>query len=404
MTGNPRKRAAKLSQSPNWRQLVADETFKKLAAPLQTLEDIERALGGNNALTRIAEDMERHKDALSAAYGPIEELRRSGAFAALAEQGGAIAEFQKQLALPAERFKLPETELLTELIENYRADHASELVKHFKDHQDYLRHATEAIRSPWLDMQAQMRSIGAFADIQSMGFALQSIPAFDDRLTELLRIDLGDWQDRINFPKEIFDNPLARSAFYKERGFDPALTSFPTDAFTESLDIAGLRGASPPIIDVYDYEEVTKEDEQEVAFARTNAAHDRLQRFETQLRQFIDGQMTKAFGDQWIKHRVPGTMRQSWIDKREKARAKGEADHPLMAYADFTDYVPIITKKDNWNEVFERVFGRPTFVQESFQRLYPIRICTMHARMITLDDELYLYVETKRVLSVIGIE
>lgn len=253
-------------------------------------------------------------------------------------------------------------------------------------------------------MEAQMRSIGAFADIQSMGFALQNIPAFDDRLTELLRIDLGDWQDRIDFPKEIFDDPLARSAFYKGRGFDPALTAFPTDAFSESLDIAGLRGAPPPFIDVYDYEEVTKEEEQEVAFARTNAAHDRLQRFETQLRQFIDDQMTKEFGDAWVKHRIPGPMRQRWIEKCEKARAQGEADHPLIAYADFSDYVPIITQKDNWDEVFKAVFRRPNFVQESFQRLYPIRICTMHARMITQDDELYLYVEIKRVLSVIEME
>ena len=383
---------------------MTDDAFKKLTAQLQPFADLERALGGNNALARIAEDMERHKKVLSAAYGPMEELRRSGALAAFSEQSGAIAELQKQLALATERFKLPEFKVATELMAAYRADHASELVKHLKDNQDYLRRATEAIRSPWLDMQAQMRSVGAFADIQSIGFALQNIPAFDDRLTELLRIELGDWQDRIDFPKEIFDNPLARSAFYLERGFDPALTAFPTDAFTQSLDIAGLRGAPPPIIDVYDYEEVREGDEQEAAFARTNAAHDRLQRFETRLRQFIDEQMTKACGDQWIKHRVPGPIRQSWIEKSEKARAKGEADHPLIAYADFSDYVPIITQKNNWNEVFEPVFRRPTFVQESFQRLYPIRICTMHARMITQDDEIYLYVEIKRVLSAIGID
>lgn len=383
---------------------MTNDAFKKLTAQLQPFADLERALGGNNALARIAEDMERHKKVLSAAYGPMEELRRSGALAAFSEQSGAIAELQKQLALATERFKLPEFKVATELMAAYRADHASELVKHLRDDQDYLRRATEAIRSPWLDMQAQIRSVGAFADIQSIGFALQNIPAFDDRLTELLRIDLGDWQERINFPKEIFDNPLARSAFYLERGFDPALTAFPTDAFTQSLDIAGLRGAPPPIIDVYDYEEVREGDEQEAAFARTNAAHDRLQRFETRLRQFIDEQMTKACGDQWIKNRVPGPIRQSWIEKRERARAKGEADHPLIAYADFSDYVPIITQRNNWNEVFEPVFRRPTFVQESFQRLYPIRICTMHARMITQDDEIYLYVEIKRVLSAIGID
>ena len=381
-----------------------NKLISRMQCQLKLLADLEQALGGNNALARLAEDMERQKKVLSVAYGPIEELRRSGALDALTEKGGTVAELQKQLVLTTERFKLPEIKLATELMESYRTDCASELVKQFKDQQDYLRRATEAIGSPWLDIQAQMRSVGAFADIQIMGFALQNIQAFDDRLTELLRIDLGDWQDRIDFPRAIFDDPLARSAFYQERGFDPALTAFPADAFAETLDIAGLRGAPPPLIEVYDYKDAGEEEEQESAYARTNAAHDRLQRFETQLRQFIDEQMTRAFGDQWTKYRIPGPMRQSWVDKREKARANGEPDHPLIAYADFSDYLPIITQKNNWNAVFASVFRRPTFVQESFQRLYPIRICTMHARMITQDDELYLYVEIKRVLSAIGID
>ncbi len=123
---------------------------------MEQLTDLERALGGKNAFARISEDIERHKKVLSAAYGPLEELRRSGALAAFAEQGGAIEELQKQLVLSTERFKLPELKLATELMEAYRVDHASELVKQFKHHQDYLRRATEAIRSPWLDMQAQM--------------------------------------------------------------------------------------------------------------------------------------------------------------------------------------------------------------------------------------------------------
>ena len=39
---------------------------------------------------------------------------------------------------------------------------------------------------------------------------------------------------------------------------------------------------------------------------------------------------------------------------------------------------------------------------ESFQRLFPVRIATMHARLINWDDELLLLVETKRVLRAIG--
>lgn len=75
----------------------------------------------------------------------------------------------------------------------------------------------------------------------------------------------------------------------------------------------------------------------------------------------------------------------------------------LIAYADFSDYVPIVTRRDNWNDVFAPIFGRKESFQESFQRLYLIRICTMHARMISQDDELYLYVETKRILTSISI-
>ena len=55
---------------------------------------------------------------------------------------------------------------------------------------------------------------------------------------------------------------------------------------------------------------------------------------------------------------------------------------------------PIVNKK-NW-PVFLRFFQRKASLQESLQRLYPIRVCTMHARFITQEDELYLLAETQR--------
>ena len=115
---------------------MTDDTHKKLVTQLgrQTnpLADLERALGGNNALSRLAEDMDRQKKLLSAAYGSMEELRRSGALAALTEQGGTIAKWQNELALATERFKLPELSLAVELMETYRTNHVSELVKHLR--------------------------------------------------------------------------------------------------------------------------------------------------------------------------------------------------------------------------------------------------------------------------------
>jgi hypothetical protein len=41
-------------------------------------------------------------------------------------------------------------------------------------------------------------------------------------------------------------------------------------------------------------------------------------------------------------------------------------------------------------------------IRESFYRLSPIRIVAMHSRIVTLDDELLLKVESRRVLKAIG--
>jgi hypothetical protein len=71
----------------------------------------------------------------------------------------------------------------------------------------------------------------------------------------------------------------------------------------------------------------------------------------------------------------------------------------LIAFADFTDYEKIICRRDNWKEVFAPFFDRPESVRESLQRLYPVRLATMHARLITQDDQILLYIETKRLLK-----
>lgn len=110
----------------------------------------------------------------------------------------------------------------------------------------------------------------------------------------------------------------------------------------------------------------------------------------------------------WIEVRLADFDAPELQDARG-ARAKallqavkgGQPEQPLIDYADFADYRQIIERKDNWNTVFKPVFGRAEDVRESFQRLFPVRIATMHARIVTQDDELLLVVETKRVLKAI---
>lgn len=90
--------------------------------------------------------------------------------------------------------------------------------------------------------------------------------------------------------------------------------------------------------------------------------------------------------------------------KRDLAREAGEPERSLIEYADFTDYTPIMVRKDNWESIFQPIFKRQNIVQESFQRLYLIRVCTMHARIITQDDEFYLHVETKRIFKPLALK
>ena len=182
------------------------------------------------------------------------------------------------------------------------------------------------------------------------------------------------------------------------------MTDFPAGAFDQAATIAGIKLPPPPRILDYDHLPGHDEDDEEIGFERNNAVHDRVQRFETHVRKFIDQSMSAAAGKNWIKHRVPGPIRQEWRDKQERAREEGEPERPLIAYADFTDYETIIVRNDNWTDVFKPVFRRKTLVHESFRRLYPIRVCTMHSRLITQDDELYLHTETQRILTAIGIK
>ncbi len=339
---------------------------------------------------------------IRAVFDPIRKLRRSGPLDMRSSLGSEARRMRSTVANIENHFRLPEIVELPKLFGEFESGGAANAIKRYREDGSELMRAMKSMHTPWLDIDNKLASITGFVELQCIGHALRTRSTFDALLTDALRVDLGDWRDEISWPDDIFIDPPARTSFYVERGFDPALTAFPPEAFEESASIAGLKDLPPPLIQAYNFEPEVAEDEEESAFKRTNKAHDRLQRFETQLRRFIDERMKAAFGENWSKPKVPGDIRKQWLEKKQRARNSGRPERPLIAYADFTDYVPIMTRKDNWKEAFEPVFKRSTFVQESFQRLYPIRVCTMHARPITQDDKLYLYVETKRILDAIG--
>jgi hypothetical protein len=251
----------------------------------------------------------------------------------------------------------------------------------------------QAMNHPWLRGDAINSALG-FAAMQAMGRALDQYKPFEPELSSALRKNLGDWRDIVEPQLPTILDAQLRSGFYRERGFNSALTDFSESAFADSAELAGLVARRSTGIDTS-----SVGDDVEIGLRRNKEAFDRLQRFETAIRRFIEASMRSVFGEKWVKQRTPQKMYETWIDKRDKAIKAGEPERPLIEYADFSDYRIIIERSDNWNDVFKAIFGRVEDVRESLQRLQPVRIATMHARWITLDDEALLIFETKRLLK-----
>ena len=349
-------------------------------------------------LRQIMADLKLSRERTGFVTGWIEELHRANVFGHRLWSSRALEQMKLNMAVFDARFRLPDLAETVRLVTELPLE-ISEVLKRYKQEQSRFRRGLENMRSPWLDREQTMRSLGGIAALQGISHALRNMQAFGQDLSEALRIDLGDWRETITWRPEILKDPGARSDFYVDLGFNRALTDFPAVAFEESLDVVGLDDELPSLVSMYGEPIAASDDEAEEVLSRTNKAHDWLLRLETQVRRFIDEQMTKAFGPDWPKQQLPAGLYDSWKEKQQKARQSGGRVWALIAYADFTDYMRVIAKRDNWS-VFAPYFGRLEDVRESFQRLHPIRLDTMHARPITQDDELLLYVEVRRLVTV----
>ena len=378
-------------------------TLDSLRSALEPLSAVQRAINSDPSIRLALSAANRSQAALRTMLGPVEDLRRSGLFDAAGRLASELEGINRLASELRQRYRLPELAETLGYLQSPELQAIRKTIDRSRRHTATLQRAAASLTAPWVDTANALRSISGFCELHGIGHQLREAAAFDPVTADRLRLVLGDWRDSVEWPVPIFTDPLARSNFYLDRGLDPALTEFPAAAFEQIATSAGLKDTPPSLLSDYSRYTDDEDEDEEVGFERTNSAHDRLQRFETHMRRFIERTMIAAFGHDWIKQRVPPPIRNAWSANRKKAKDSGEPERLLIAYADFTDYEQIILRKDNWSELFADIFKRPTMVQESFRRLYPIRICAMHARIVTQDDELYLYVETKRLLAAIGV-
>ena len=296
----------------------------------------------------------------------------------------------------ADLFRIPLASEAADMLKVLQSGTMAAYAKQFTAIDTAQAAALASMSSPWMRDLGEQRSASALLELHGLGNALRLVQGFDQGLTVALRADFGDWRDFIAFPEVVFEDPVARTNLYVAQGFNTALTDFPDLAFRESLVRSGLDDDPD-----WDSQIQEQDPEQEADFKRANKCHGHLQRLERGLRKFIDQAMTAQYGANWPKNRLPPKVLEAWEFKKSRAESDGVVLTMFIDVADFSDYVDIICRKDHWREIFQVCFKRPESVRESFQRLHPIRVATMHSRPVTKADELYTLAETLRLLSAI---
>ena len=299
-----------------------------------------------------------------------------------------------------ELFRLPDATQLANLSKILAQTSASVALRPFELSHVRTIELAKAISAPWIRLDFERSSVKALVELAALGNALKRLPPFNETLASAVRSVLGDWRTA-TVPKYILENLAERRKFYEGLGFNPNLTEFPPEAFHDALRVTKLRPTQTRR-PVQKFLTIPQELDEllELLPEYMKEAYGLIFAFESAIRQFIDQEMRRAFGSDWIKHQMHGDMRRRWQQKREEASDRN-CNAPLISYADFTDYVQIICRGDNWKKVFHQFFGSTQSVQESFARLFPIRIDTMHARPLANDDILFLYVEVTRLFKAI---
>jgi len=256
-----------------------------------------------------------------------------------------------------------------------------------------------ALKGPWVNKMYPELSASGVTHIAALTAAAHAPAPFAVPAVATIREALGDWRE-LKMPWRLLPDATLRERFYLDHGFDRNLIQLPEPAFSQALVRVGLVRPSPAAP-----AEEQPADEEAILEQRMSKAYALFHRFERKLRDFIDTQMSAKCGPDWERHRCHGNGKiyQGWVAKRDADISNGLKPQKLIHYIDFREYADLITKADNWREVFKDTFQREENVREAFARLGPVRVCTMHARAITKTEFTLAAAEITRLLIAIGV-
>ncbi len=128
-------------------------------------------------------------------------------------------------------------------------------------------------------------------------------------------------------------------------------------------------------------------------------AYELLRRLEGALRGVIEESLSRV-SPNWWNERILGDVR----ERAEKRKQQSGSDlHPIH-YVDFSDYVKIIRKRDNWRDAFHKVFKDEESISVKLRELEPIRNALAHSRPLPKGSLERLRVNAKDILWLMSTE
>lgn len=118
-----------------------------------------------------------------------------------------------------------------------------------------------------------------------------------------------------------------------------------------------------------------------------------LDELERAIRRCIKLNLEKISKNWWVE-RIPPDIKQ----KAEERQRKDELKREFIQYLDFADYAKVIIKRDNWREIFQKIFKTKEIIGAKLKELEPIRNAVRHGRKLTIEQEQKLKVFSRDIL------
>lgn len=232
-----------------------------------------------------------------------------------------------------------------------------------------------------------------FARLSHLSHVVHSEEPFSPNVRKLLENEFGD----ISTP-DLSDNVDERDEAAIRAGLNPELIAFSRANYPKVLFNAGFRLSFSSVI-------VPQAIEEPDADATFNPQHWQiLNELEQRLRQVLEQRLKSLSGSNWIRQRVPQAVRERWLARQQEDRADGRSVYADIQYANFMDLADVITRRDNWHEVFQPMFKDRNDITVSLRRLHPVRKAITHSRPLGRADVLTLVSEAARIFRALGIK